>query len=69
MEWGFGKGGINGTKWVVASLLGYPTEKAHCRRPYPQFVDEKKQAWIAETVRPLLEEEQKLNKRAAGGAA
>lgn len=68
MEWGFGKGGINGTKWVVASLLGYPTEKAHCRRPYPQFVDEKKQAWITDTVRPLLEEEQKLNKRAAAAA-
>lgn len=53
MEWGFAKGGINGTKWVVAKLRGYPLESAHCRRPYPQYADEKKQAWITDLVAPL----------------
>jgi 4-hydroxy-2-oxoglutarate aldolase len=62
MEWGFGKGGINGTKWVVAKLLNYPLNKCHCRRPYPQFTDEAKQEWISATVKPLLEEEKRLNK-------
>ncbi|THW64090.1 dihydrodipicolinate synthetase [Aureobasidium pullulans] len=49
MEWGFAKGGINGTKWVVAKLRGYSLDGCHCRRPYPKFVDAKKQAWIFET--------------------
>ncbi|KAH8894574.1 dihydrodipicolinate synthetase [Thozetella sp. PMI_491] len=61
MEWGFGKGGINGTKWIVAKLRGYPIESCHCRRPYPQFLDEKKQAWITSVVSPLAAEENKLN--------
>lgn len=53
VEWGFGKGGINGTKWVVAKFLGYPEASCHCRRPYPRFADPKKQGWIADVVRPL----------------
>ncbi|KAF6829730.1 4-hydroxy-2-oxoglutarate aldolase, mitochondrial 5 [Colletotrichum musicola] len=64
MEWAFGKGGINGTKWVVAKSLGYPLASCHCRRPYPQYGDEKKQAWISGLVAPLAEEEAKLNQRA-----
>jgi 4-hydroxy-2-oxoglutarate aldolase len=60
MEWGFAKGGINGTKWVVGEYLGYAPEKRHCGRPYPQFADPKKQAWICNVVRPLLEDERKL---------
>ncbi|THY10704.1 dihydrodipicolinate synthetase [Aureobasidium pullulans] len=60
MEWGFAKGGINGTKWVVAKLRGYPLDSCHCRRPYPKFVDAKKQAWIFETVSPLQDKEQEL---------
>jgi 4-hydroxy-2-oxoglutarate aldolase len=63
MEWGFAKGGINGTKWVVAKYHGYPLEKCHCRRPYPQYTDEKKQSWIYDIVAPLLEDEQALSKR------
>lgn len=62
MEWGFGKGGINGTKWVVAKLRGYPLESCHCRRPYPQFTDVKKQAWIMEVVEPLNKIEMALAK-------
>lgn len=50
-EIGFGKGGINGTKWVVAHLLGYPEGSSHCRRPYPQFGDEKKKAWVLAKVK------------------
>ena len=60
MEWGFAKGGINGTKWVVAKLRGYSLDGCHCRRPYPKFVDAKKQAWIFETVSPLQDKEQEL---------
>ncbi|KAJ9136908.1 Dihydrodipicolinate synthetase [Pleurostoma richardsiae] len=62
MEWGFGKGGINGTKWIVAKLRGYPLESCHCRKPYPKFADEKKQAWIYDVVNPLAEEEKKITK-------
>ena len=58
MEWGFGKGGINGTKWVVAKRLGYPIHSCHCRRPYPQYAETKKQAWIDGVV-GLLEEDEK----------
>ncbi|KAI1244428.1 hypothetical protein MGN70_014300 [Eutypa lata] len=53
VEWGFGKGGINGTKWVVAKYLGYPEASCHCRRPYPKFADPKKQSWITDVVKPL----------------
>lgn len=45
-EVGFGQGGINGTKWVVAHMLGYPESSSHCRRPYPKLSDDKKKAWI-----------------------
>ena len=60
MEWGFAKGGINGTKWVVAKMLGYPLESCHCRRPYPQYADSKKQSWIHDTCKILAEDEKKL---------
>lgn len=59
-EWGFAREGINGTKWVVAKYLGYPMSSCHCRRPYPQYVDAKKQAWLTETVRPLQTREKAL---------
>lgn len=62
-EWGFGKGGINGTKWVVAKLRGYDLQSAHCRRPYPKFEDKEKQSWIVEVVKPLMETEGALGKR------
>lgn len=53
MEWGFAKGGINGTKWVVARSLGYPESSAHCRRPFPRFDDESKRRWIVKQVSGL----------------
>lgn len=60
MENGFGKGGINGTKWVVAKLRGYSEGSWHCRRPYPQFDDAARQQWVMETVQLLSKLEQKL---------
>jgi 4-hydroxy-2-oxoglutarate aldolase len=62
MEIGFGKGGINGTKWIVAKIRGYPTELSPCRRPYPAFDDAKKQAWIGRVVESLVEVEASLTK-------
>lgn len=62
MEWGFAKGGINGTKWVVAKYHGYAMQKCHCRRPYPQYSDAQKQDWIFNIVAPLLEDEKRMAK-------
>jgi 4-hydroxy-2-oxoglutarate aldolase len=64
VEWGLAKGGINGTKWVVAQYLGYPETSCHTRRPYPRYNDTKKQAWITETMRPLEAKEKNLTKGA-----
>ncbi|KAK3112941.1 hypothetical protein LTR53_010252 [Teratosphaeriaceae sp. CCFEE 6253] len=63
-ELGFGEGGINGTKWVVAELLGYPAASRDCRRPYPKFVSEERQQWILDQVRILEPEEARLSKMA-----
>lgn len=63
-EWGFGKGGINGTKWVVARLRGYPEESSHCRRPYPKYDDEGEKRWIMDVVEPLMVTEKAVLKRA-----
>lgn len=52
-EWGFAKGGINGTKWVVAKYLGYPEESSWCRRPYPKFGDQEMRAWITKQVKAV----------------
>lgn len=60
VEWGFAKGGINGTKWVVAKRLGYPESSAACRRPYPLYQDAEKQSWIDSTVEPLAKVEKRL---------
>lgn len=66
MEWGFAKGGINGTKWVVAKLRGYPLESCHCRRPYPKYSDEGRQEWILKVVEPLAAVENGIGKRGVG---
>jgi 4-hydroxy-2-oxoglutarate aldolase len=63
-ELGFGDGGINGTKWVVGELLGYPEGSRDCRRPYPRFVSTEKQQWILEQVRALESDEARLLKLA-----
>lgn len=60
VEWAFAKGGINGTKWVVAKRLGYPESSAACRRPYPLYQSAEKQAWINATVEPLAKTESRL---------
>lgn len=63
-ELGFGDGGINGTKWVVGELLGYPEGSRDCRRPYPRFASKEKQDWILQQVRALESEEASLQKQA-----
>lgn len=63
-ELGFGEGGINGTKWVVGELLGYPEASRDCRRPYPRFVSKDKQDWILQQVRALEGEEARLQSQA-----
>lgn len=62
-ELGFGDGGINGTKWVVGELLGYPEDSRDCRRPYPKFIDKEKQQWILKQVRALEADEARLVKQ------
>ncbi|KAM0715633.1 hypothetical protein Q7P37_009131 [Cladosporium fusiforme] len=62
-ELGFGDGGINGTKWVVGELLGYPEDSRDCRRPYPRFVSKEKQQWILQQVRALEADEARLVKQ------
>ncbi|KAI4708768.1 hypothetical protein J4E89_006827 [Alternaria sp. Ai002NY15] len=59
-EWGFGKGGINGTKYVVAHKRGYPESSADCRRPYPRYTDEEKRKWVVNQVSGLDELEASL---------
>ncbi|KAF1920198.1 hypothetical protein BDU57DRAFT_437450 [Ampelomyces quisqualis] len=59
-EWGFGKGGINGTKWVVANKRRYPESSCDCRRPYPRYTDEEKRKWIVNQVSGLDEIEASL---------
>ena len=59
-EWGFGKSGINGTKYVVAHKRGYPESSADCRRPYPQYTDEDKRKWVVNQVSGLDELEASL---------
>lgn len=63
-ELGFGDGGINGTKWVVGELLGYPDASRDCRRPYPKFVSKDRQEWILQQVRALESEEARLQSQA-----
>lgn len=67
-ELGFGDGGINGTKWVVGELLGYPEISRDCRRPYPKFVSKEKQEWILQQVRVLEADEVSLQKQAKSAA-
>jgi 4-hydroxy-2-oxoglutarate aldolase len=59
-EWGFGKSGINGTKWVVGTKLGYPETSVDCRRPYPKYEDAKKRQWVLSQVSGLDSVEQSL---------
>lgn len=61
VEWAFAKGGINGTKWVVAKRLGYPESSSACRRPYPLYRNVDKQSWIESTVEPLAKIESRLS--------
>lgn len=62
-EWAFAKGGINGSKWVVAKMLEYPMESAACRRPYPLFTDEAKQNEMIQLVQKLKPEEELIRSK------
>lgn len=59
-EWGFGKGGINGTKYVVAYKRKYPESSSDCRRPYPKYFNVEKRKWIINQVSGLDEIEASL---------
>lgn len=59
-ELGLGKGGINGTKRVVAKLRGYPDSSAACRRPYPLFTDQAKQDMVINRMKLLQDMEMRL---------
>lgn len=59
-ELGLGKGGINGTKWVVAKFRGYPASSAACRRPYPLYSDKAKQDMIVSRMKILEDVENAL---------
>lgn len=59
-ELGFGKGGINGTKYAVAYKRGYPESSSDCRRPYPKYNDAEKRKWIINQVSGLDEIEASL---------
>lgn len=61
VEWGFAKGGINGTKGLVAKKLSYPESSSACRRPYPIYGDKAKQAWIDAQMQPLAPIEERLS--------
>ncbi|KAL7941928.1 hypothetical protein V8C42DRAFT_355075 [Trichoderma barbatum] len=62
MEWGFAKGGINGTKWVVGKLRGYSQDSCYCRRPYPKFDNAAQQDWIVGVVGALEATEKSIAK-------
>lgn len=65
-EWAFAKGGINGSKWVVAKLLEYPMESAVCRRPYPLFTDSAKQNEMLQLVHKLKPVEESIRLKHLG---
>ncbi|OAP57617.1 hypothetical protein AYL99_08355 [Fonsecaea erecta] len=52
-EWWLNKTGINGTKWIVARLLGYDESKCATRRPYPLFTDIKAQQDMLAALAPI----------------
>lgn len=56
-EWDITKSGINGTKWAVAKLLGYGAEKAHPRKPYPEFADAEAQRALLQALEPIFAKE------------
>ena len=66
MEIGFGIGGINGTKWVVSKCRGYPMSSCDCRRPYPKYDNEEKQAWLISKVKLLSDIESRLSQPSNG---
>jgi dihydrodipicolinate synthase/N-acetylneuraminate lyase len=59
-EWWLNKTGINGTKWVVAKLLGYEESKCHTRRPYPLFADKNMQERMVVALQPIQTQERSL---------
>ncbi|KAL6399602.1 putative dihydrodipicolinate synthase [Ilyonectria robusta] len=56
-EWDTTKSGINGTKWVVAKLLGYGDENCATRRPYVKFTDEEQQEELLGTMQAIYSSE------------
>lgn len=61
-EWALAKGGINGMKWAITELLGYPPASAKPRRPYGDYTGNEKGAWTLERLGALKTLEEKLTK-------
>jgi 4-hydroxy-2-oxoglutarate aldolase len=62
-EWELTKAGINGTKWTVARLLGYPEAKCAMRKLYPRFIDTALQSKILSIVEPFMAQEEALGRK------
>ncbi|RJE25260.1 dihydrodipicolinate synthetase family protein [Aspergillus sclerotialis] len=62
-EWGISTSDVNGMKWIVAKLRGYPDSALHCRRPFPRYDDPEKQARSTRLVAPFLKVEEELSSR------
>lgn len=59
-EWGISTSDVNGMKWIITKMHGYPESSAHCRRPFPRFVDAEKQARALKLVAPFAAVEKEL---------
>ncbi|KAI1612749.1 hypothetical protein EDD37DRAFT_678968 [Exophiala viscosa] len=62
-EWGVGTSGVNGMKWIIVKRRGYPETSAHCRRPFPRFVDAEKQERVMKLTAPMVPIEKELTTR------
>ncbi|GAB7352471.1 hypothetical protein MBLNU459_g2879t1 [Dothideomycetes sp. NU459] len=59
-EWALAKGGINGMKWAITQVLGYPQQSSKPRRPYGDFAGNEKGSWVLERLGTLKSLEAKL---------
>lgn len=61
-EWALAKGGINGMKWAITEVLGYPPASTKPRRPYGDYTGHEKGKWTLDRLGALKSMEEKLTK-------